>query len=150
KATGGIVQIVTKTGSNQFHGSVAGYFAPDSLEASRLQTDDFGLGGSQQRFNLQGKILHQSNYDLAAEAGGYVPKFKDHLFFFGSFNPQWNKDLNQFAQYPNPSDLGTAGLNGPTQTFLGNYDVPVTVYSYAGKLTWRVNDHHQLEGSIFG
>src|SRR5437660_5793582 len=150
KSTGGIVQIVTKTGSNAFHGSVGGYFAPQQFEAQRLQVDDFGLGTSQAHFNLQGKILHQSNYDADAQLGGYVPGLKDHLFFFGSFNPQWNRDYNQFAQYRNPSDLGTAGLAGPTQTRLGNYEVPVRVYSYAGKLTFRLNDHHQFEGSAFG
>src|SRR5437660_9595563 len=150
KSTGGIVQIVTKTGSNAFHGSVGGYFAPQQFEAQRLQVDDFGLGGSQQRFNLQGKILHQSNYDADAQLGGYVPGLKDHLFFFGSFNPQWNRDYNQFAQFRNPSDRGTGGVAGPTQTHLGNYSVPVRVYSYAGKLTLRLNDHHQFEGSAFG
>src|SRR5207302_2422084 len=67
KSTGGIVQIVTKTGSNAFHGSVGGYFAPQQFEAQRLQVDDFGLGGSQQKFNLQGKTLHQSNYDADAQ-----------------------------------------------------------------------------------
>src|SRR6266478_4404190 len=62
RSTGGIVQIVTKSGSNHLHGAVGGFFGPQQLEAQRLQVDDFGLGGSQQRFNLQGKILHQSNY----------------------------------------------------------------------------------------
>jgi hypothetical protein len=150
KSTGGIVQIVTKSGSNQFHGSFGGFFAPQGMEATRLQSDDFGAGGSQQRFNLQGKILHQSNYDADVQIGGHIPGFKDHLFFFGDFNPQWNTDHNQFAQYLNPSDLGTAGLGGPTQTHLGNFDVPVRVYSYAGKGTFRLNDHHQFEVSIFG
>src|SRR5207302_11447356 len=67
KSTGGIVQIVTKTGSNAFHGSVGGYFAPQQFEAQRLQVDDFGLGTSQAHFNLQGKTLHQSNYDADAQ-----------------------------------------------------------------------------------
>ena len=132
KSTGGIVQIVTKSGTNQLHGSIGGYFAPDSFEATRLQVDNFGAGSSNARFNLQGKILHQSNFDLDTQVGGHVPGFKDHLFFYGSFNPQWNTDQDRFAQYPNPSDL----LNGtPTQTSLGNIDVPVKVYSYAGKGT---------------
>src|SRR5438270_2455886 len=76
KSTGGIVQIVTKSGSNQFHGSVGGYFAPQQFEATRKEADDFG------RFNLQGKNFHEGNMDLDAELGGYVPHFKDHLFFF--------------------------------------------------------------------
>jgi Carboxypeptidase regulatory-like domain len=147
KSTGGIVQIVTKSGTNQFHGSLGGYFAPQQFEATRLFSDDFGVGGSQARFNLQGKILHQSNYDVDAQVGGHVPGMKDHVFFYGSFNPQWNTDHAQFAQFHNPSDL----LNGvPTQTSLGNIDIPVKVYSYAGKGTFRLNDHHQFEVSIFG
>jgi Carboxypeptidase regulatory-like domain len=147
KSTGGIVQIVTKSGTNQLHGSIGGFFAPQQFEATRLATDDFGAGSSNARFNLQGKILHQSNYDIDTQVGGHVPGFKDHLFFYGSFNPQWNTDQDRFAQYPNPSDL----LNGtPTQTSLGNLDVPVKVYSYAGKGTYRLNDRHQFEVSMFG
>jgi Carboxypeptidase regulatory-like domain/TonB-dependent Receptor Plug Domain len=147
KSTGGIVQIVTKSGSNKFHGSVGGFFAPQQLEGTRLFTDDFAAGTQNTLFNRQGKILHQSNYDVDVEVGGYVPKFKDHLFFFGSFNPQWNTDHDQFAQFLNPSDL----LNGsPTQTSLGNRDVSSKVYSYAGKGTYRLNDHHQFEVSYFG
>jgi len=147
KSTGGIVQIVTKSGSNQFHGSIGGFFAPQGMEAQRVFADDFGLGASQQRFNLTGKILHQSNYDVDGEVGGYVPGMKNHLFFFGSFNPQWNTDYDQFAQFHNPA--GT--LNGtPTQTSLTTQDVGVRVYSYAAKLTFRVNDNHQFEASVFG
>src|SRR5689334_1897129 len=92
KSTGGIVQIVTKSGSNHLHGAVGGFFGPQQLEAQRNQVDDFGAGGSQARFNLQGKILHESNYDVDAQVGGHVPGLKDHLFFYGSFNPQWNTD----------------------------------------------------------
>jgi len=147
KSTGGIVQIVTKSGSNKFHASVGGFFAPQSMEATRLFTDDYQAGGLQQRFNLQGKILHQSNYDLDAEAGGYIPGFKDHLFFFGAFNPQWNTDYDQFAQFRAPADL----LGGsPSQPNLGSINVGAKVYSYAGKLTFRLNDKNQFEASVFG
>lgn len=147
KSTGGIVQIVTKSGSNKFHGSVGGYFAPQQMEATRLFTDDFALGGIDQRFNLQGKVLHSSNFDADAQVGGPVPGFKDHLFFFGDFNPQWNTDHSQFAQFHAAADL----VNGnPSQPNLGNIDVSQRVYSYAGKATFKANDHHQFEVSIFG
>ncbi len=151
KSTGGIVQIVTKSGTNQWHGVVGGYFAPQQAEKARLQSDAAG------RFNLQGKVLHQSNYDLDTQIGG--PLIKNHLFVFGSFNPQWNTDYDQFAQYLNPSDLGTPTgtvtpgcpqCPGPTQTFLGNYNIPTKVYSYAGKGTFKLNDNHQIEASLFG
>ena len=151
KSTGGIVQIVTKSGASHFYGSVGGYFAPQRFESTRKFSDDFSAGSGNERFNLQGKILHQSNYDVDAQLGGYVPGFKNHLFFFGAFNPQWNTDYDQFAQYRNPSDLGTAGtVPAGTQTSLGNFRVPVKVYSYSGKGTWKLNDNHQIEGSLFG
>src|SRR5206468_12258185 len=63
KSTGGIVQIVTKSGTNQFHGSIGGFFAPSSFEATRRQADEFDLGQADQKFNLAGEVVHQSNYD---------------------------------------------------------------------------------------
>jgi hypothetical protein len=150
KSTGGIVQIVTKSGTSSFHGSIGAFAAPQGLEATRLQPDDFGAGGSGQLFNLRGKVLHQANYDFDVEAGGYVPGMKNHLFFFGAFNPSLNTYYARFAQFRNPSDLGTAGLLGPTQTALFNRPIDSTVLSYAGKLTYKVNDKHQFESSAFG
>ncbi|HST12427.1 MAG TPA: hypothetical protein VLL05_18780, partial [Terriglobales bacterium] len=149
KSTGGIVQIVTKSGSNSFHGSVGGFFAPQQLEKQRLFVDDFGTGTQNALFNRTGKILHQSNYDVDVEAGG--PLIKNRVFFFGSFNPQWNTDYDQFAQFANGSDFGTGGLlSTPTQGSLGNRNIAVKVYSYAGKGTLKLNDHNQVEVSIFG
>src|SRR6266404_3727644 len=73
KSTGGIVQIVTKSGGDTLHGVIGGFFAPQAFEAQRLQADDFALGTPNAKFNLAGKILNQSNYDLDAEVGGKVP-----------------------------------------------------------------------------
>src|SRR5262249_28939562 len=131
KSTGGIVQIVTKSGTSAFHGSVAGFFAPDAFEAERKQVDDFQSGSSTQQFNLVGKRNHASNYDLDAEVGGYVPGMKNKLFFFGSFNPQWNTTYNQFAQFHNPQFLGTNGAAATYPSTLGNDDIAQHVYSYA-------------------
>jgi len=137
KSTGGIVQIVTKSGGSAYHGTIGGYFAPQQFEAERKNSDDFG------RFNLQGRTLHQANYDLDAEFSGYVPGLKDKLFFFGSFNPSFNRNYGQFAQFVAPADAFS-------NTALGNTDLNNNVYSYAGKLSWKLNDNHQIESSLFG
>ena len=134
KSTGGLVQIVTKSGGNEFHGAVAGFLGPQQFEASRLNPDNFG------RLNMGGITAHQGAWDVSAEFGGYVPRFKDHLFFFGSFNPSYNAYYNQFANMH-----GVTGL-----PVLGNATVSQTSYNYAGKLTWKVNNNNQLETSLFG
>jgi hypothetical protein len=146
KSTGGIVQIVTKSGSNSFHGSVGGFFAPQQLEKQRLFAEDFAAGSDNQLFNRAGKILHQSNYDVDVEAGG--PLVKNRIFFFGSFNPQWNTDYDRFAQFANGSDFGTGRTLSTSLTSLETGTLLWKVYSYAGKEP-QVNITTRLV-SIFG
>jgi len=134
KATGGIVQIVTKSGGNAYHGAISGYFQPESFEARRTNPDDAQFGN----VNLSGKLVNNENYDAAAELGGYVPKFKDRLFFYAAINPTLS---DQYVQVPINSPL----FNGGKTTDLRTY-----TYSYDAKLTWKVNDRHQLESSVFG
>lgn len=133
KSTGGIVQIVTKSGGNEYHGALTGYFQPTEFEAKRTNPDDprFGLK------NLTGKLINNAAYDAAAELGGYVPKFKDKLFFYAAFNPTLNE---QVAVSP---------INSPLFSH-GSFLFKTYVYSYAGKLTYKINDKHQIESSVFG
>jgi hypothetical protein len=62
---------------------------------------------------------------------------KDKLFFFGAFDPTMN---DQFTHYPITSPLYTT-----KDTTFRTYTL-----SYMGKLTWRLNDKHQFESSVFG
>src|SRR5712664_70078 len=87
-ASGGIVQIVTKSGGTKTHGQIGGYFHPLAMQTSPLNADDPQFG----RVNLFGRYLGNSTYEGDAELGGYVPlgKLKNHLFYFGNFNPSFN------------------------------------------------------------
>src|SRR5207237_7591346 len=72
RATGGIVNVVTKSGSNQFKGSVFGYFTPGALVASAKTVQREGAAlDSRSNLNL--------NYDLGAEVGGPLIKAKRWL-----------------------------------------------------------------------
>jgi hypothetical protein len=137
KSTGGVVQIITKSGSNEFHGGISAYFGPQQFEVQHLNPDGFG------RLNQQGAAIHQGEWDIAGEVGGYVPYLrgaKDHLFFFGSFNPSWNR------LYDRLGDLhGVSGFPA-----LGSATLAQISYDYAAKLTFRLNDKHVIETSIFG
>jgi len=66
QSQGGIVNIITQTGSNEYHGSIYGFARPSAFEATRRQPDDT-------KTNKQGKILHEENYDVGVNLGGYVP-----------------------------------------------------------------------------
>jgi len=134
KSTGGLVQIVTKSGSNSFHGGISGFFGPRQFEIQHVNPDSFG------RVNQAGVAANQGAWDISGEIGGYVPKFKDHLFFFGSFNPSYNAFYDQMADMH-----GVTGL-----TPLGDVSLGAYTYSYAGKLTWKLNDSNTIETSVFG
>jgi hypothetical protein len=130
-ATGGIVQIVTKSGGQNYHGAVAGFYQPQQFEAKRLNPDSFGL------VNPVGDVLHNENADISFELGGPVPMLKDKLFFFGSFDPS-ETQTHQIS----PPGFGNF--------LLGEVDGRTLTYNYAGKLTYKFNDRNTLEGSVFG
>ena len=134
KSTGGIVQIVTKTGGNEYHGSLAGFYGPRQFEVQHPNPDDAGL------LNQFGNANHLGAWDVAGEIGGPVPHLKDHLFFFGAFNPSWNR---YYDQYPNLHGVG--GFTIPADTSLNQLS-----YDYSAKLTWKVSNSHTIESSIFG
>jgi hypothetical protein len=135
KTTGGLVQIVTKSGSTQYHGGVSGFFGPQQFEATRLNADDYN------RLNQYGKMLHKQGYDVAGELGGYVPGFRDHLFFFGSFDPTWNTQFSQLSTLHGVYNYPLAGKP---------VDLKQTFYNYSAKLTWKISSKHQIESSVYG
>jgi outer membrane receptor protein involved in Fe transport len=92
---GGVVQISTKSGSNQFHGSAYEYFRNDALDANDWFSNNSGLG----------KVpLHQNQY--GANVGG--PVLKNKLFFFFSWEHEALSSATP-ASYVMPT---TAELNG--------------------------------------
>src|SRR5579862_6517635 len=130
-ATGGVVQIVTKSGGTAYHGAISGYYQPNQFEATRLNPDSFGL------VNPFGSLLHNATADLSGELGGPVPGLKDKLFFFGSIDPSENQTTQ--ISPPNFGNFAFGALTGRD-----------LAYNYAAKLTFKINDKNTLEGSVFG
>src|SRR5262245_955909 len=83
-ATGGVgINLVTKRGTNAFHGGLSGFYASEKLEASNLPSE---LEGDPR---LQGSDKADHAEQLAeygAELGG--PIVKDKLWFWGSYGRQ--------------------------------------------------------------
>jgi hypothetical protein len=69
RSTGGIINAVTKAGTNEFKFAVRGQWEPDSLQEDQKDT-----------FLRRGKLAKTDNKSLTLEAGG--PIIPDRLFFF--------------------------------------------------------------------
>ncbi len=69
--TGGQISVVTKSGSNAFHGSLFEYFRNSSLDASNFFD------------NIVGRKAPLRLNQFGGSLGGYI--IKDKLFFFGSY-----------------------------------------------------------------
>ena len=77
QATGGVVNVITKSGTNQFSGSAFGYAQPIGLEASWTQYQS--TNGS------VNTTVRRRTATSASKAGG--PVVRDRLFFFGAIDP---------------------------------------------------------------
>ncbi|SPE17712.1 Outer membrane receptor protein [Candidatus Sulfotelmatomonas gaucii] len=131
KAAGGIVEIVTKSGSNAFHGAVAAYMGPGAWWAARNQTCTLG-------YTTTVPACHYTSpqYDISGEFGGYVPGFKNKMFFFGAFDPAVAEDY------------WNAGPGEPLSK--AQFNETLNERSWAGKLTFTPWANTQIEASSFG
>lgn len=73
RSTGGIINVITKSGGNDFTGDLFGYHDSDSLQASRKTV--VSTAGTPKGFT-------RSDYGL--DVGGYI--MKDKLWFFGAYD----------------------------------------------------------------
>ncbi|HEV8428643.1 MAG TPA: TonB-dependent receptor [Pyrinomonadaceae bacterium] len=116
KSTGGIFNVITKSGGNEFHGDIYGYGTTKGLVR---EVKNFPFTGS--AFN------GFSEADVGGDIGG--PIIKDKLWFFGAFNPQKRKNyyLTQTFHLPVNNDVTIPFYAGkvtwalsPRHTFTGS------------------------------
>jgi hypothetical protein len=143
--SGGIVQIVTKSGGTAFHGQIGGFFNTRGMQTTFLNADDpkFDV------INQVGRHTTDARYEADAEMGGYVPflGLKDKLFWFGTFNPTWDQ-----ADWRPSAGNAAQGIppSGLFDIYTGGVQYRTFSEDYAGKLTFKINNSHTIESSIFG
>jgi hypothetical protein len=130
QASGGVVNVVTKSGSNAFSGSIFGYTKPGALEAEWRQ-----LTTPNGTVNTESTDTHDAGISVG---GRIVP---DRLFFFGTYNPQFQN--RAFLAPNNASPVFPYAA-------LGGIDRKRTIQAYAGKLTAQMQSNHRLDFSFFG
>ena len=130
EAMGGYINLVTKTGTNKFTGSVFTYQQLSDLEAERVKTD-------RQRATYD--AVGFASQDYGFEAGG--PVVPDKAFWFAALDPTFTTRTRQTA---------AAITADPNQGFSHTVDVDRTIYNYAANLKWLVSPKHTLTVSAFG
>lgn len=130
-STGGFFSLVTKSGSDQFHGDLFAWGITGGLTADFKSTPFAASGGSD-----------YSALDWGAAVGG--PIIKEKLWFFVGLNP-YNK-----VERIRGANLAKNNLTGAAVELPVDYDNTTNTLGYFGKLTWRLNPEHLLELSLFG
>jgi hypothetical protein len=135
RMTGGIVNAITKSGSNEFNGAIFGFNSGGSLNADNETAIKLPATAT-----TIGEVDKQ--YDFGANLGGYI--MKDRLWFFGTYNRTNQTDLsiriNTPLIFPGVFELPVGG------------SIPRDIKRdlYAGKLSFAATPSHLLNFSIFG
>ena len=120
RAGGAVVNMITRSGSNAFHGSVFEYVRNDIFDAK----DFFNKEQAGNPLAGQKPPFHQNQF--GASVGG--PIVKDKTFFFADYEGfRKIKGLPANITIPTSCQLGTETCNGIKQ--VGNFsDSPLTIY----------------------
>ena len=126
QSMGGVVNVITKSGTNDLRGSVFGYFQPAGLE-----------GGYKIYESPNGTVntVGRGRTDTGIEGG--FPILRNRLFFFGAINPAW--ETRTF----------TAPEGFPLRS-LGEVDQERMLTSYSAKGTYQASSSHRFDASFFG
>ena len=132
QADGGVIEIVTKSGSSQYHGKIAAFVTPNAgfAAARNPYQEGFQVTSPLSTLSIPG-------YELDFEVGGYIPGLRDKLFFFGSYDPTLTR-TNELA-YP-----------GKPLASTGVHQLNTTSNNWAGKLTFQPFATTLVEASSFG
>jgi hypothetical protein len=134
-STGGLINVITRSGGNEFHGDVFGYYEAGSLRAPLSGDAEQGSVGK------TSKTVGVVHSDYGADLGGYI--VKDRLWFFAAYDRVDNRDTNEVLD-----DYGAVVPGAPVAGERFPYDTTRDLFAF--KLTWRPAANHSLSGSIFG
>ena len=127
RAMGGIINVITKSGGNQFRGDAFLYYESENNTAERIVTSQDSLTGM--------LITPEHRADYGLDLGGYI--LRDKLWFFAAFD--------------------RIDTPGTTSRYFSTPEVPSTMlfprdqtdHLYSGKLTWNIASHANLVATGF-
>lgn len=140
RAGGGVINTVTKSGANDFHGSSFWFYRDRSMNANDPVNKLYGLPKAPFHFNQFG-----------ATFGG--PISRNRLFFFLNYDGLRSNIpnavfLNLPAGFQISSDPSIAGFQRVALDYLqrraGSWVWPVEQNDYVGKIDWQISQGHRI------
>ncbi len=134
RGTGGVVNIVTRSGSNEWHGGLSLSYAPNSLR------EDRGLAYAPGGTGNVGQLTYNQWADAESQEGtvwASGPIIPDHLFIFGIYNAR---------EFDNRGALGFAAPNSANGTVT---DTTANDPRYGLKIDFVLNEDHRIEATYF-
>jgi outer membrane receptor protein involved in Fe transport len=116
--TGGVINVITKSGGNEFHGGIFGYYNSLNLAAEQKQvtTPDFSEVGNAQATTITNKNTRSEG---GLDLGGFM--VKDRVWFFGAY------DRVITGTEIAPTTGAVAGENFPATQTENKYSVKLTL-----------------------
>ncbi len=139
-AVGAAINAVTKSGTNEFHGSVYYAFKDASSMVGSRDGEDYAL--------------FDKDETMGVTFGG--PILKDRLFFFGSYEEQevsnfggagladgYANGVVSQAEIDEVIDIARNVWGFDPGTYGGSLGVGLENKRYLGKIDWNINDYHR-------
>jgi hypothetical protein len=138
RATGGILTVVTKSGSNELHGGAFSFISPGGLEGARK-----GVAVSGQTVQFANKLTYIG--DIGADIGG--PIIKDKLWFYAGFDyARTSYSLERSLHTSNAQgEVSPNPISGATK----NYTANLATIQAIGKLTWQLNPDNRINATLY-
>ena len=127
RAGGGAINVITKSGTNDFHGSAFEFYRDKGMNANSFINNRNGTKKQAYHFNQFGGTV-----------GG--PIKKDKLFFFGSYDGQRNTSNQIITPVIQPTGAALAAL----QQFLLPYPLGLNNNVGLVKVDWNISDNDRL------
>jgi hypothetical protein len=130
RMTGGVINVITKSGGNTFSGSLFGF-----TEGGGLQADD--TTESDRPRTTTTVVNLDERWDVGLQLGGYI--VKDRLWFFGAYNAVQDSTKTRVIRTLTAPGAPALGSEIPTDT---------NRHLAAGKLTYRLSSGQRLVGAL--
>ncbi len=128
RALGGVINVITKSGGNEFHGDGFVYYDSTGTAAEKqFRPGDSGI--------TQMRVAAGERVDYGVDLGGFL--LKDRLWFFGAYDRvSIDSEVSRLQGTPEVPTDARFPLDGVNNL-------------YSGKLTWNIANTTTIVGTVF-